>query len=493
MKAILLIASGLLIVAHRGLASGQNAKLPPQDTVERRIESVVHGLLPATAFTDRFAPKASLKDRMAFYHTPGVSVAVINDYRIDWARGFGVKEFGKRDPVTATTLFQAGSISKPIFALAVMQLVQQGKLNLDENVNHYLTSWKVPPSGSWQPRITLRELLSHSAGFTVHGFLGYEASDKLPTIVDVLEGRLPADTPPVIVTLLPGTQFRYSGGGITVAQLVVTDALRKPFPEIMRQLVLDPLGMKHSTYEQPLPRSWQSSAATSHPWKNHPLPGKWYIHPELAAAGLWTTPSDLARALLEVQLAFQGKSNRFLSVSKAAEMITPINDRPVGIGFFAWDKGEAAAFGHNGKNEGAEAIMSAYKNTGKGAVIMINANEGFPLLGEIQRSIARAYDWPGYFDEDKKPALISSNVLASCVGRYATKAGLKFSVANQNGTLFLKCGDQAPIELRPISETKFSIPILNDAEVTFSKTDKGEVNGLNLSQEGTQVSAERER
>jgi CubicO group peptidase (beta-lactamase class C family) len=182
--------------------------------VEQRIERVINGLLPDTALDEHYAPKASLKQRMAFYHTPGVSIAVINDHRVEWARGFGVKEFGKRAPVTKTTLFQAGSISKPIFALGVMRLVQEGTLNLAEDVNHCLTFWKVPPQESWQPRITLRQLLSHTAGFTVHGAGAYESSDKLPTLVDAIEGRSQAQTAAIEVNILPETQFRYSGGAL---------------------------------------------------------------------------------------------------------------------------------------------------------------------------------------------------------------------------------------------------------------------------------------
>ena len=451
---------------------------------------MITGLLPTTAFDDHYAPKVSLMERMAFYHTPGVSIAVINDFRIEWARGFGVKEWGKSEPVIDTTLFQAGSIGKPIFAMAAMRLVQQGKLNLDEDVNHYLTSWKVPPTGSWQPRVTLRQLLSHTAGFTAHGFLGYEAKDKLPTLVDVIEGRTPAQTPPLQINIMPGTQFRYSGGGITVAQQTVEDVVHQPLPGVVRDLVLDPLEMKHSTYEQPLPKSWQREAATSHPWKNHPIVGKWYVHPENAAAGFWTTPTDLARATLEIQLAVKGNSNCILTAQNAAEMITPRADQPVGIGFFSWGRGENAMFGHTGKNEGAEAFLLAYKKGGKGAVVMINSNVGSPLIEEIQRAFAREYQWPEFLPHEKKSIVVSSNILQSYVGEYTSKAGLKFSVAHEKGILLMRCADQPPVELRPVSETKFFISMLN-SEVTFDRNEKSEATHLNLFQEGVRISAQR--
>ncbi len=211
--------------------------------VEHRIERVISNLLPATSLERKFGSPKTLHEQLARYRTPGISIAVINDFEIEWAREFGVCEAGTIREVTADTLFQAASISKPVFALAVMRLVQEGRLSLDEDVNTYLTSWRVPASGNWQPRITLRQLLSHTAGLTVHGFPGYATSDPLPTLVQVLNGKPPANTDEVEVNIIPGLHYRYSGGGTTVAQQVLVDVLGKPFPEIMRELVLELLGM----------------------------------------------------------------------------------------------------------------------------------------------------------------------------------------------------------------------------------------------------------
>src|SRR6266404_1836523 len=251
---------------------------------------------------------------------------------------------------------------------------------------------------------------------TVHGFPGYLRSEKLPSVLEILDGRPPANTARIEVNIVPGTQVRYSGGGITVAQQLVVDVLGKPFPRIMRELVLDPSGMKHSTYEQPLPRSWQDSAATAHPYKNHPLDGKWHVYPEMAAAGLWTTPSDLARAGIELQLALKGESNCVLSAETASRMLTPGIEEEIGIGFFLSGTGRVVRFGHSGWDEGFVAEMTMYKETGSGAVIMINSNEGNPMLYEIERAIAREYDWTGYFPEEKKSVTPSDGTLARFMG-----------------------------------------------------------------------------
>jgi CubicO group peptidase (beta-lactamase class C family) len=473
-------------------ASGVSPSSKPANDTERRIERVVNGLLPEAAFRNRYGPKATLKNRMAYYHTPGVSIAVIHNYRIEWARGFGVREQGTSDPVTETTVFQAGSISKPIFALAVMRLVQEGKLDLDEDVNRYLKSWKVPPNGSWQPRITLRQLLSHSAGLTVHGFPGYRRREKLPSVLDILNGEPPSNTARIEVNILPGVQFRYSGGGTTVAQQLVVDLLSQPFPQIMRTLVLGPLDMERSTYEQPLPEGWAGWAATAHPSKGKPLEGKWHVYPEMAAAGLWTTPSDLARAGIELQLALKGEGKRFLATDRVTQMLTAGVDETIGLGFFLSGKDKAVRFGHGGWDEGFVAEMTMYKDLGMGSVIMINSNEGARIIREIERAIAKEYEWPGYFPEEKLASKLASDLLGAYVGEYVGKAGFQCTLTQQNGTLYLKAADQAPIELHPESHAKFFATILN-AEVTFNKSENGEVKSLTLQQAGKQITAERKR
>jgi len=366
MKKTLILAASLAVILSNNPALAQGSKT--EDDIERRIERVVNGLLPSSAFRNqnRYGPNATLKERMAYYHTPGVSIAVVNNYKIEWARGFGVREQGKRDPVTETTLFQAASISKPIFALAVMRLVEDGKLDLDEDVNHYLASWKVPANGPWQPRITLRQILSHSAGLTVHGFPGYRTAEKIPSIVEILGGLPPSNTPRVEVNLLPGLQARYSGGGTMLAGLAVTDVLGKPFAQFMRELVFDPVGMKHSTFEQPLPASRTKSAATAHPFKGQPLEGKWHVYPELAPDGLWTTPTDLARVGVELQRALKGEGKSFLSSATVAQMLTPVVEN-VGIGFMIDGKSNSVRFGHSGANEGFLSQMTMYKDHGMGA------------------------------------------------------------------------------------------------------------------------------
>jgi CubicO group peptidase (beta-lactamase class C family) len=328
----------------------------------------------------------SLPDLMARFAVQGMGVTKVEERKIEWSRGYGFKHVDG-EAVTPETLFQACSISKAVSAIAIVRLAQEGVVDLDEDVNAYLTSWKVPKTDPQPPPITLRQLLGHVAGTTVHGFPGYERGSSLPSTVDVLEGKPPANTPPVRVTEVPGAAFRYSGGGITIVQQVMTDLLKQPFPNVMRELVLAPLGMAASTFEQPLPPSRWGEAATGHHEDGTPVPGGWHVYPEMAAAGLWTTSSDLARVVIEVQRGWAGMDTAILSQRTARMMLRPQSGGPVGIGFWV-EKGRSLRFFHGGDNEGFQCLLTGEVDTGSGMVIMTNGQRGGELIEEARHHIA---------------------------------------------------------------------------------------------------------
>ena len=276
-------------------------KYTGSSALEQRIQRIQDGLLPAVLIKGEPVQSSKLADRMAALHVPGVSIAVIHDGAIEWARGFGVMKLGG-SPVTPETLFQAASISKPVAALAALRLVQSGKLDLDADVNRYLQSWKVPDNEfTAKNKVTLRELLTHTAGMTVHGFAGYASGAPGPTLLQVLNGEKPANSPAIRVDTTPGTKWAYSGGGYVIVQQMLADVTGRPFPKLMREMVLGPIGMTRSTYEQPLPAARLAEAATPYRQDGTPVPGGPHTYPEMAPAGLWTTPSDLARYAMEVQ------------------------------------------------------------------------------------------------------------------------------------------------------------------------------------------------
>jgi len=345
-------------------------------------------------------------------HLPGLSLAIIQDGKIVKAQGYGVIESGQSALVTAETLFQAGSVSKPVAALGALALVESGKLTLDADINTVLKSWQVPENTFTKTeKVTLRRLLSHSGGLTVHGFAGYAVDSPLPTLVQVLNGEKPANSAPIRVDFEPGSQWRYAGGGYTVMQQAMIDVSGQSFAEFMHQTVLGPLGMQASSYDQPLSAARAALAATGHYSANKKVPGRWHVYPEMAAAGLWTTPSDLARFAISLQNALAGRDHSVISQTLTREMLTAQKQND-GLGVFLAGQGKAARFEHNGRNEGFDTLMTAYLETGQGAVIMVNANDNSNAMQRVVEAIADAYHWPEYphFQpakaiEDKEPAV----------------------------------------------------------------------------------------
>ncbi|HEX8187051.1 MAG TPA: serine hydrolase [Pyrinomonadaceae bacterium] len=440
------LAASLLLPAARPAAQEGGAP-------EARRARVERGLLPPVLL--KGSPAWSIEERMRHYKVPGVSVAVIRDFKVEWAKGYGFKDVEAREPVTERTLFQAGSISKPVAAMTILKKVEQGKLSLDEDVNARLVSWKLPENEFTAKRkVTLANLLSHTAGLTIHGFPGYAAGEKLPTVPQVLDGAPPANTAPVRVDLEPGTRFRYSGGGTTVAQLLLTDVERRPFPDVARETVLKPLGMEDSGYEQPLPAARAARAATGYRGDGRPVEGRFHVYPEMAAAGLWTTPTDLAKFGIEVQLSLQGKSNKVLSKATAERMVTPLVGEDNGLGLFLQRRGRQVYFGHDGADEGFRAQLLVHREKGYGAVVMVNSDNG-QIIGEILRAVAREYGWDEYLPAEVETVSVAPERLAAHAGRYLVNPDRVLSVTLEGGRLFAQPTQGAKSELFPVSETTF--------------------------------------
>lgn len=382
-RLILVLLSGWLgVAAIAGTSPGTEEHI-------RRVQELV----PPVVSPGKAPALTPLAQRMAKLKVPGVGIAVIHEGRIEWARGFGVTRTDG-DPVTDSTLFQAASISKPVFALAVLHLADAGKLDLDADINDYLKSWKLPGNDfTRQSKVTLRGLLAHSAGLNVHGFPGYAQGSTIPAVTQILSGTPPANTAAIRVIQLPGSEFKYSGGGYVLAQQLMFDVTGVPLPELMRDSVLAPLGMTRSTYLQPLPAERLSEIAYPHRGNGKALKEGPHVYPEMSAAGLWTTPTDLANYALGVQAALAGKSG-VISAKTARAMLTPVVESQ-GLGPWLGGSPEHRYFLHSGGNEGYRCVLIAYED-GEGAVVMTNSDSGVELAWDVMRTIAHVYQWPDF-------------------------------------------------------------------------------------------------
>ncbi len=363
--------------------------------IERRIARVERGLLADQG--DPLWKRVPLSDRMAHYNVPGVSIAVVDDFEIEWAKGYGLLEAGRDEPVTPDTLFQAASVGKPVVAAAALRLVEEGLLELDQNVNDGLVSWQVPENEfTVQEEVTLRRLLSHSAGTTVGGFRGYAQGEALPTLQQILDGEYPANSEPIRVVAVPGAQYAYSGGGYVIVQQLIMDVTGTPLPGVIAETVLEPVGMAQSTFEAPLPNDLASEAARGHWPDGQPIAGGWHRYPEMGSgASLWSTPSDLACFGIEIMRAYRGESDRLLSQDTARAMLsrqTPDGIAGYGLGFGLAEEGTPRFhFIHDGGNEGYRCVFVVYPELGRGAVIMTNGHLGDGLRREILNSISVEY------------------------------------------------------------------------------------------------------
>ena len=367
--------------------------------LEQAIQAIEHGLLKATCSNKHSVKKMELIQRMKHYKVPGFSAAFVYQEALAWAKGFGVVEAGSEKPVTDETIFQAASISKPCTAMVALHLVEAGLLDLDADANDFLRSWKIPKSKYTQaspdgdrPKVTLRGLLSHTAGMNIFGYPGYPVGSELPTLQQILNGKPPATSKSVRVAQAPGTAFKYSGGGYLVVQLMIEDVTGRPLADLAQEIIFDKLGMTSSTFDTKLPQAYLPRAAAAHRKTGEPVPGKWHTYPEQAAGSLWSTPSDLSRLIIEVQKSLKNESNLVLSEEMTRQMLIPKIGMG-GVGFNIVIKDGMTRFGHPGWNEGFHNIIIGCPETRQGIVWMTNGENGRRLGHEVSRGLAEIVRW----------------------------------------------------------------------------------------------------
>lgn len=418
-KIVLLLTycSPLLVnnLAFGNEGAGMHAEF--MDT-EKRISRVENGLIPAIRIQGFPLQSKNIVDQMKVMKIPAASIAVINDGKIEWAKAYGELASNIAKKTNTTTRFQAGSVSKPVAAFAILSLVDKKLIELDENVNSKLTSWKVPENEYTKTnKVTLRNLLSHSSGLGVIGFDGYMKGENIPNITQTLDGLPPSNNPPVRVEFLPSSKMSYSGGGYNVAQQLVEDVTKEEFCEFMDSVLLKPLNMTDSTFGF-LDMETSVNIAYAHPTNGVPMTGGWKTYPESAAAGLWTTPIDLAKWLIEIQNELNAQSNiSILSKNLLEDMITP-QVTVHGLGPVVNGQGSQLELNHKGRTDGFTCGFVSFPYLKQGAVVMINAGNEGAFVDDVLRSIALEYNWPSYSVKTKTTIELSEEIVDKYVGRY---------------------------------------------------------------------------
>lgn len=420
----------------------------------------------------------TLADLMDLYRVPGVSIAVGHQGGQIWTGSYGTIGTNTTTPIDSRTVFQACSISKHVAAFGVLRLVADGVLDLDADIHHFLTSWQLPAIDGWRASVTLRQLLAHTAGLSDNWFRGYGPGDSIPSLLQTLSGQAPANTPPVRASLLPGSRFRYSGSHFAVLQQLLVDVTGSPFEELMQALVLEPVGMADSSFDQQFPRTRPESVALGHHHAGTPVAGGWRTIPEMAGAGLWSTPMDLVRLELEMARAAAGRS-QLLKQDLAEQMLTP--QAPAdgyGLGTAVIDRVGCRRFGHSGGGVGYSCFSYAWPDAGVAVAVMTNSEDAQELVGSINAAAERRY------------ATHSQHAVApdDVTGRYLLRENYPIDITTSNGRLTLTAPNQPPAVLEQLPDGGYRLPGV-DLRIRFPRGDDqtytAELRQENLTQTAT--------
>lgn len=431
---------------------------------------------------------STLADRMDFYKVKGLSIAVVKDYKVIWAKGYGWADVETKTPVTTETLFEPGSISKSLNAIGVLKLVQDKKLDLYTDINTYLTSWQFPyDETAGNKKITLAQLLSHSAGLGVHGFPGYDLQTNIPTVPQVLDGAPPANTPAVRSLFEPGLKFQYSGGGTTISQLIITDVTHQSYDEFMYENVLKPIGMVNSFYTQPPPVDKRHLCASGYHPDGEAVPHRFHVYPEQGAAGLWMTPTDLCHYIIETQLAYEGKSAKVLNQEMTMLRMTPYNDASSALGVFIDNRNGTLYFQHSAGNEGFCGQYYGSLQGGNGVAIFLNTDmDSYGIIPEVLNSVATVYDWKGYYEPVYKTAVdVKDKTMEKYIGVYQVDGSALTHIVKQKDGYYL-CADGTSSKMYFSSETDF-FNIEFSSEKHFVTDASGKVTGYLRSYNGEEL------
>lgn len=396
----LCLCLNLAVLCSFSLALTCSAQQPKNGSADiRRIEN---GVIPIDGSGKDSGSTRSILSRMHEFKIPGLSIAVFDQGRIIWTRCYGYRNLASKQKVDASTVFQAASLSKPLTSVAMFKLVERQMIQPDQDINEQLHSWKVPDNAfTKEHKATPEGIVVHMAGFNVHGFAGYRHRDTIPSLLQILNGEKPANSPPIRVVEVPGIKESYSGGGFEVLQLLLQEVTGKSFPALMNDLVIGPAGMRRSAFSLRIPAASAGNFAAGYLADGSEVPDGYDIYPEQAAAGLWTTPSDLVHFLLNLDKAYLGRSPSLLKQATVKYMLTRVPNGG-GSGFGVDHDGTADLdFRHSGGNFGYTCYEICFAESGKGVVIMTNSDNGSELMHELVRDITRVYGWPAMWPHDK--------------------------------------------------------------------------------------------
>ncbi len=337
----------------------------------------------------------NIEERMKHYNVQGLSITLLEGSEISGTENYGLLEVENNRKANEDSIFSACSISKFSTGILAMKLVEEGSLDLDDDVNESLVSWNVPENDfTKNKKVTLRNLLSHQSGIKDPEDSFPELNSKIgvPSMVELLEGQTPYCKSPIDVKCEPESEFHYSDAGFCIIQQLIEDVTERPFHQVMNEQIFEPLGMTNSHFNTTMLEVDRQNVSCGHNKNGELVDGKYPIYPYPAASGLWTTSLNLAELVLELMNAVKGQSKVGISKSLAKEMITPQRSKSwTGLGVFLEGSEKELEITSLGWGAGFQCMMVAFPYLEKGVVIMTNSELGVHqlegIIGEIYKSL----------------------------------------------------------------------------------------------------------
>lgn len=443
-----------------------------EESAERKTQ-VESGIRGKVKFLEEPENLSSISNKMSEYNIPAVSLAVINQGKIEWADIYQNANFSEEQELDCTSIFQAASLSKPVTFLAALRMHAAGEIDLDKNIQDYLKDFVIPKGEQTAENpVTFRNIFSHTSGITSGGYQGYAKGLPLPSDLDILKGSDGVNSSAIEVITPPNEILAYSGGAYTLAELALQDIFSDEFSNIMKKWMLEPAGMQHSEFTQPLPASKAKQVARGYTQSGDVLDGGWHNYPEQAAAGLWSNSIDMAKFLIEIYKAYQGKSSIF-SETDIKSIISQERDGHV-YGFILSRSGDDISITHYGGNAGYRTGMAISLTSGNGLAYLINSDNGGALGNELLLTASQVYNWQHFKQTNVSRKQVNTNDLKPLAGEYKWNNQIDLSIrydeSNNLISLIFPNGDE--YKLSPIvgDELDFIHPNTG-VELSFFKKD----------------------
>ena len=424
-----------------------------KETDFKHFKNIENNLIPIYSIKGQ-PKKMSISDFLKRDNIPGLRIVFIDKGKMAWSADYGYADIEKKTKVNLNTVFAGASLAKPVAAVTALNLVEKGKLDLDENINEKLVEWKVPENEFTKTqKVTLRRLLSHTSGLDRQLWSEYLEKDSIPTFEQMLTGEKPSIDSGLRFFNEPGKTRKYSNTGYLIVGELIADVSGESFADAVDHLVFKPAGMTNSTFRQSLPDQLRNRVATGYSGNLRPFPYK--IYPFGAAGAIWTTPDDLGKFVISLMKDYKTDSHIILSKERSKNIFNKGDDKDK-LAFSLWTYKNDIIFRHTGHSLGFTSFIFGSVDKDQAVIVMSNGENTEDLFDHIQRAVAEEYKWDYFRPEFYNAASVDSQSLKQFTGQFDWEGNFLIITKEDNKLFVLINSDR--YQLIPIAENQFLIP-----------------------------------